>query len=98
MALAAAVVESESAMKIDDLADQYADEDAPMLKADGYDNCVVGVVLRYGTQPILCYSKKKVLKKLAKEMSREEAEEWFEFNMLGAWVGEGTPCFLDDEA
>ncbi len=27
-------------------------------------------------------------------MSHDEATEFFEFNILGAWVGEGTPCFV----
>lgn len=26
-------------------------------------------------------------------MSKEEAEEYFEYNTLGAWFGEGTPMF-----
>jgi hypothetical protein len=27
-------------------------------------------------------------------MSEEEAYEWFEFNQIGAWLGDATPCFL----
>jgi len=27
-------------------------------------------------------------------MTWEEAEEYFEFNQMGAWVGDSTPCFL----
>jgi hypothetical protein len=27
-------------------------------------------------------------------MTEEEAEEYFNFNQLGAWIGENTPCFL----
>jgi hypothetical protein len=27
-------------------------------------------------------------------MDEEEAEEFFSFNTLGAWVGENTPLFL----
>lgn len=26
-------------------------------------------------------------------MSLEDAEEFFEFNVIGSWVGDGTPCF-----
>jgi hypothetical protein len=26
-------------------------------------------------------------------MSHEEAEEFFEFNVIGSWVGDYTPCF-----
>jgi hypothetical protein len=28
-------------------------------------------------------------------MSEEEAEEYFQFNVEGAWVGENTPIFLE---
>jgi hypothetical protein len=27
-------------------------------------------------------------------MTYEEAEEFYEFNTLGSWVGDGTPAFL----
>ena len=27
-------------------------------------------------------------------MTEEEAVEYFEFNIIGAWMGEETPCFL----
>ena len=30
-------------------------------------------------------------------MSYDEAMEYFDFNVQGAWVGENTPIFLDDE-
>jgi hypothetical protein len=28
-------------------------------------------------------------------MPPEEAEEYFEFNVGGAWIGENTPIFMD---
>jgi hypothetical protein len=27
-------------------------------------------------------------------MTEDEAEEYFEFNVIGAWVGHGTPVFV----
>jgi len=30
-------------------------------------------------------------------MTYEEAVEYFEYNQMGAWVGERTPCFLITE-
>lgn len=69
-----------------------------MLKMYGYDDCVIGVVERNGEEPILCYSTDLVIRKLMQEdgMSHEEAYEFFEYNQLGAYMGEGTPCFLRD--
>jgi hypothetical protein len=78
---------------IDDVAD--ADAGIEILRMDGYDDCVVGLVERFGQDPILCYDKAKILAKMVADgMTEEEAEEFFEFNQIGAWVGVGTPCFL----
>ena len=65
-----------------------------MLTMDGFDDCIVGVVERFGTAPIVCYSRPLVIAKLMQDMSQEEAEEYFSFNQIGAWVGPETPCFL----
>jgi len=66
-----------------------------MLTMDGYDDCIVGVVERFGQEAIVCYDKEKVLHKLGIEgMDEEEALEFFYYNQIGAWMGEGTPCFL----
>jgi hypothetical protein len=66
-----------------------------LLVMDGYDDCIVGVVERFGQEPIVCYDKDKVIQKLqGGGMSRDEAIEFFEFHQLGAWIGDLTPCFL----
>lgn len=81
-----------TAEELDSLADHYPDE--ALLRMDGYDDCCIGVVERFGMQPILCYSTEKVIAKLMKDMSEEEAWEFFNFNQIGAWMGKGTPCFI----
>ena len=44
---------------------------------------------------IICYNKEKVIQKLMSDgCSYEEAIEYHEFNQLGAWLGDGTPCFI----
>lgn len=69
--------------------------DEGALKADGYDDCVIGVASRCGTPDVVAYDVEKILDKLTSEgMTREEAEEYFEFNILGAYVGEYTPVFI----
>ena len=60
----------------------------------GYDDCIAGIVERFGAPPIVCYDKGKVLARLMQDgMSEDEAEFW-SFNQIGAWVGESTPCFI----
>lgn len=66
-----------------------------LLVMDGYDDCIVGVVERFGQEPIVCYDKGKIMHKLQEGgMSRDEAIEFFHFNQFGAWMGDLTPCFL----
>ena len=71
------------------LSEEYPD----LLKADGFDEAVIGVVERLGTQAI-CYDTEKVIEILMRDMSEEEAWEYFQYNIAGAWVGEHTPFFL----
>lgn len=68
-----------------------------LVVMNGYDDCIIGVVERFGQEPIVCYDKEKVLRRLESDgMDRSEAEEFFYFNQLGAWIGEYTPCFLSE--
>ena len=71
------------------LSEEYPD----LLKADGFDEAVIGVVERLGTQAI-CYDTEKIIEILMRDMSEEEALEYFQYNIAGAWVGEHTPFFL----
>lgn len=72
-----------------------ADErDEPVLKMDGFDDCIVGMGRRFNDSFVV-YDVDKVLERLmSMGMTMEEAGEYFEFNQAGAWVGEGTPAFL----
>ena len=70
-------------------------EETEMLRMDGYDDGVVGTVSRFGMSPVLCYDLHKVIAKMVADgMTEEEAYEYYSFNMIGAWVGEGTPAFI----
>jgi hypothetical protein len=46
-------------------------------------------------QPIVAYDYRKVIEIFAEDMEYEEAVEYFDFNVIGAWVGEGTPIFIE---
>jgi hypothetical protein len=67
-----------------------------MLRADGFNGAIMGLMERAGQDPVLLYDTDKVLKLLVEDsdMSYEEAEEFFRFNILAAWVGEDTPAFF----
>ena len=80
---------------MNELLQGYIDAGEPLLKMDGFDDCIAGVVERIGQDPIICYDKAKVIDQMiADGMDQEEAVEYFEFNQIGSWVGDRTPCFL----
>ena len=70
-------------------------EDAPR-SADGLDAAIIGIAERYGVAPVLAYDYDKAIDILIKEsnMSEEEALEYFDVNVIGSWVGKGTPIFV----
>jgi hypothetical protein len=65
------------------------------LFADGFDEALIGYAERFGMSPVALYDREKCIAILIKRdgMDREEAEEFFEFNVIGAWMGESTPVF-----
>ena len=66
-----------------------------ILKADGFDDAILGLGRRCGQIDLLVYDVDKCIAILMKDgMTDEEAMEYFEFNVVGAWMGEGTPIFL----
>ncbi len=42
------------------------------------------------------YSADKIIEILSKEMTHEEAEEFYEYNILGAYMGEMTPIYVSE--
>lgn len=77
----------------DQIAEDYPD--LLVLDPEYFDDAIVGLVQRIGMD-VICYDKEKVLELLCvKEgMSYEDAVEYFEYNMIGSWVGDSTPVFL----
>ena len=87
--------ENALADKLPDLFAGFNPDEHEMLTMDGFDDCIIGVVERYGQNPIVCYDKEKVIQRLESDgMDRDEAEEFFYYNQIGAWMGDATPCFL----
>ena len=74
--------------------DTYA-EGAIIL--DGFDDCIIGIVEEFGNGKRILYDKTKMLEKLTKEnlMTQSDAEEYFDYNILGLYAGEQNPVFLD---
>ena len=70
--------------------------DDELLLADGLEQAFVGLVVRFNVlDPIACYDYDKVIAGYMEDgMTEEDAIDYFEYNVIGAWVGERTPCFI----
>ena len=75
--------------------ERLAEANPEALTADGFEDAYIGICLRFNTA-VAAYDYDKCIDVLMKRdgMSYEEAVECFEFNTLGAWVGEGTPVYI----
>jgi len=80
-------------MTLKEILEIYPEND--WLKADGFDDCVIGIVHSFSGEPILAYDYHKVIEKLMKDMSEEDAIEHFNFNIVGAYVGKKTPIYIE---
>lgn len=66
-----------------------------MLKADGFDAALIGTGRRAGSDDVLVYDYEQCLAVLIMDgMSDEEAIEYMEYNVVGAYVGKATPIFV----
>jgi hypothetical protein len=76
---------------------QHMGDDETILLADGLESAFMGIGRQF-THPIAIYSYKKTIKILMRQgMDREGAIEYFDYNIAGAFVGDQTPVFLQDE-
>ena len=73
-------------------------DDERMVKADGLEDAIIGTGCRINMPDVLVYSYNKAVKIFMERdgMTHEEAVEWMEFNVVGAWVGETTPIFVHE--
>lgn len=70
-------------------------EDAMFLEPAEFDQAIVGVAERADGMVVVAYDRERCIEVLMRDMDRDEAEEFFNFNTVSAWMGELTPVFLD---
>jgi hypothetical protein len=78
----------------DDVKAWLAEAAPDALLADGFEDAILGIVERVGQPAIVIYDREKCIAILQRDMSYDDALEFFDFNTSGAWVGPGTPGFL----
>lgn len=80
------------------LLDLARENEDGLVALDGLDAALIGVSSRCGQASCLVYSSERIIRILVERdgMTRDEAEEFFDFNIAGAYMGERTPFFLHD--
>jgi hypothetical protein len=74
---------------IDKIIEMYPDE--TFLIVSDMDEAIIGVDINTFR---LVYSVEKIYEVLMKSMSREDAIDYFDYNILGAYMGDMTPIFV----
>jgi hypothetical protein len=70
-----------------------------VLFAEGFESALIGIGQRFSHQ-VAIYDREACIKSLMSlqdpgNISIAEAEEYFEVNVVGAYVGDNTPVFVD---
>jgi hypothetical protein len=69
-------------------------QDEEILKADGFDDAVIGIDT--GTMRLIYSVTRCVEILIVGGMDMNDAIEYFDFNVRGSYVGEKTPIWCDD--
>ena len=69
-----------------------------IIVLQGLSRAVIGVSERWGEIPKLVYDKDIIMDILVNEegMSEDEAMDHFYYNIMGTYMGEGTPVYITD--
>ena len=90
--------------------EDFADEHPSTLTLDGFNAAIVGYGERINLGPVIVYDKDMIIEMLMKEMVVEKEDlyegqteedrkyemaiEYFDYNIIGAYMGEYTPIYL----
>lgn len=75
---------------------QQEDIPAETITYFSLDAAIVGITLYQGVF-VLVYSYDLLVDEFTKDMDRECAEEWVDYNILGAYMGPGTPVVVNGD-
>ena len=79
-----------------DIQDALESRGESVLLCDGFDEAFIGLSQRINEPLLAVYSYEKMVDVLMKRdgMDYDEATDYLDFNVLGAWVGEQTPIIV----
>lgn len=83
-------------MIIESFIEDQVGDDQQVLLADGLEDAFIGIGSAFNAAPVAIYNRDKVIEILMARdgMTLDEAYEFFDFNIAGAYVGESTPIFM----
>jgi len=72
--------------------EEIAERNPEALKADGFDDCVIGMT----HDGCIAYDAYKMIQQLMDKngMTHEDAVDYFDFNIAGAYLGDSTPVYI----
>jgi len=73
-------------------------DDFLFMDPEYFDEAIIGVATSSIGMMAIAYSEPKIIELLIKHdrMTPDEAMEHYQFNILGAYMGENTPVYIDD--
>jgi hypothetical protein len=76
--------------------EEIAEINPDALLCDGFDEAIIGMAERINLGPVVAYSVSKIIDIMVERdgMSYEEAIDFYDYNILGSWMGENTPVFI----
>jgi hypothetical protein len=94
----APIVDAEPAQKSPSLRERLADydEDLLLLEPAYFDSAIVGIVEQAGGLKVVVYDPDRCVELMIEHggMSREDAEEYAQYNTFDTYLGPKTPAFL----
>jgi len=70
------------------------DPEMLFLEPAEFDSAIIGVADRIGMETVVAYDKDAIMLILMRDMTEEDALEYFDYNIVGAYVGDKTPVFI----
>jgi len=70
------------------------------ILVDGFDDCIIGVGHRGGGGgSVIVYDREQIITKLVERdgLEYDEAEDHFDYNIAGTYLGDRTPIFADTD-
>tara|TARA_R110002094_G_scaffold24477_1_gene36734 strand:- start:3 stop:281 length:279 start_codon:yes stop_codon:yes gene_type:complete len=83
-------------VNVNDIVGEISRINPAALTADGLDAAIIGYGSQHGTDPVVIYDYDTCVEIFMKDndWDYDGAIEWMEFNVVGSYVGTGTPIFM----